>query len=152
MYAETGATIEFSANGSLSFEEDADGLITGTAELTLTYLNQELPGGPCGGEARWRQEPVDVTLAVTGQRTGPDTLKITFANQTMPEIIWEYSGCGITFSQPVPFWQYMIQPDWPPALQRQEGGRYALSERFPQSQGDSWIEIVVDPVDDPGVG
>jgi hypothetical protein len=151
-YASDVATTDFGAQGTLAFGEDVDGVISGDATLTLSYLNASTIDS-----GRWYLDPTEVQFAVSGQREGPDALKITFtATTALPTTLQgdfpDFPEVGHLTIDNGGFWDYLTHPDFVPPLQR-DGETFAVEDRRPASQGESWVIIVVERADEEvGVG
>lgn len=141
-------TITHTAQGTLAFEEDDAGMLSGTAELTLQ--TDQVEQFDCGQGHYWI-DPVTVTLNVSGQRTGPDAMQLNFTSDTPLEFPWNVESCIVDFVLPVDYWEFLVQPGTIPLLERQGTG-FAAERRFPTPGGESWTVVEVAPANDAGVG
>jgi hypothetical protein len=151
-YTAAEGNYEFSALGSLAFEEDLDGVVSGSATLTLTHLL--VFGGVVPG--RWYHDPTEVQYAVSGQRAGPDTLEITLTATTpLPStLIGDIPSVGQFTAESPGLWSYLEYPGALPPLQR--SGEFYVGENLdlPQgANGEYWTIVNIERVDEgAGVG
>lgn len=146
-----GGTIDFSAQGVVAISEDLDGIVSGEATLTLTYLNASAIDS-----GRWELEPTEAQFTVTGQRNSPDALQIALtASSALPtSLLGTFPEIGTLTIDNSGFWDYLMDPGFLPPLQR-EGEKLVLEERGsnPQGLGEKWTIVMLERVDDgPGVG
>ena len=146
-----GGTIDFSAHGVVAFAEDLDGIVSGEATLTLTYLNASAIDS-----GRWELEPTEVQFTVTGQRDSADSLQIALtASTALPTSLrGTFPEIGTLTIDNSGFWDYLMDPGFLPPLQR-DGEMLVLEERGPDPQGlgEKWTIVTLERVDDgPGVG
>lgn len=119
----SGGTLEFTVTGTLVVQESLDGVITGSADVTLAYENIS-KGETCVGGRAWH-DPIPAQYSVTGTRQSDDSIVLRFT-AVAPVAVTLTANCpsdGITVTQEHGvFWEFLtFQPGqgilWPPTLQ-----------------------------------